>query len=78
MCNCLAGENEANVRYVLDKWPQMRLVEQPVRLGGPGLIGDGLMSAAEADLVQRFDPLAGVGDDTIGFFVAKFVKKGTT
>lgn len=73
-----AGENEANVRYVLDKWPQMQLVQQPLVLAGPGLTGPGLLTAAEAQLVQRFDPaagLAGGADDTIGFFIAKFVKQ---
>lgn len=53
-----------------------QLVDQPVRLGGPGLIGNGLLTAAEAELVQRFDPLAGEGDDTIGFFIAKFMRRG--
>lgn len=70
-----AGENEANVRYVLDKWPSMKLVQQPVVLGGPGLTGPGLLSTAEAQLVQRFDPADGAPDDTIGFFIAKFVKQ---
>lgn len=65
------------MRYVLDRWPQMRLVEQPVRLGGPGLVGDGWLTVAESELVQRFDPLAGLADDTIGFFIAKFVKQGS-
>lgn len=45
---------------MLDKWPDMQLVEQPM-LGGPGLIGDGLLTAAQAEVVQRFDPLAGKG-----------------
>lgn len=71
-----AGENEANVRYLLDKWSHMRLVEQPLVLGGPGLAGPGWLTAAEAQLVQRFDPAAGGqgADDTIGFFIAKFIK----
>lgn len=73
-----AGENEANVRYVLDRWPQMQLVEQPIVIGRPGLIGDGLLSASEAELVQRFDPVLGEGDDTIGFFIAKFRKRAST
>jgi 16S rRNA C967 or C1407 C5-methylase (RsmB/RsmF family) len=73
------GENEANVRYALDKWP-LKLVQQPLVLGGPGLSGHGWLTAAEAQLVQRFDPGAeGQGqDDTIGFFVAKFVKQRST
>lgn len=79
-CRVCAGENEANVRYVLDKWPQMKLVQQPVVLGGPGLVGPGWLSEKEAHLVQRFCPAAGGAagdnsDDTIGFFVAKFVQQ---
>lgn len=85
VCDCVlchgfgaAGENEANVRYVLDKWPGMKLVEQPLVLGGPGLVGPGWLTAAEAQLVQRFDPGGGSADDTIGFFIAKFVKQERT
>lgn len=67
------------MRYALDKWP-LKLVQQPLVLGSPGLSGDGWLTAAEAQLVQRFDPGAeGQGqDDTIGFFVAKFVKQRST
>jgi 16S rRNA C967 or C1407 C5-methylase (RsmB/RsmF family) len=77
-----AGENEENVRYVLDKWPQMRLVQQSLLLGGPGLVGPAWLTAAEAQLVQRFDPVPGScisGDeDTMGFFIAKFQNTGLT
>ena len=34
-----AGENEANVRWLLDTYPFMRLVQQSPRLGQPGLTG---------------------------------------
>eukprot|EP00882_Tetradesmus_deserticola_P023879 GHRQ01026037.1.p1 GENE.GHRQ01026037.1~~GHRQ01026037.1.p1 ORF type:complete len:144 (-),score=30.91 GHRQ01026037.1:410-841(-) len=77
-----AGENEENVRYVLDRWPQMQLVQQPLVLGGPGLIGASWLTAAEAQLVQRFDPVPGScssqEEDTIGFFIAKFRKTRPT
>jgi 16S rRNA C967 or C1407 C5-methylase (RsmB/RsmF family) len=77
-----AGENEENVRYVLDRWPQMRLVQQPLQLGGPGLMGPNWLTAAEAQLVQRFDPVPGScssrEEDTMGFFIAKFQKTGPT
>jgi 16S rRNA C967 or C1407 C5-methylase (RsmB/RsmF family) len=81
-CTMNPEENEANVRYVLDKYPCMRLVPQAPRLGGPGLTGsvptaDGgrreLLTETEAALVQRFDPAAEM--DTIGFFIAKFEKQ---
>lgn len=78
LLDAAAGENEANVRYLLDKWPSMKLVQQPVVLGAPGLMGPGWLSTAEAQLVQRFDPASdGAADDTIGFFIAKFVKQKT-
>ena len=35
----LAGENEANVRWLLDTYPDMQLVQQSPRLGQPGLTG---------------------------------------
>lgn len=73
------------MRYALDKWP-LKLVQQPLVLGGPGLTGDEWLTASEAQLVQRFDPGVGDGgmqaaattDDTIGFFIAKFVKQKST
>lgn len=43
-------------------------------LGSPGLTGQGLLTAEEAALVQRFDP-GGGEDDTMGFFIAKLVKQ---
>jgi hypothetical protein len=72
-----AGENEGNVRWALDKWPQLQLVEQTPMLGGPGLTGQRLLTADEAALVQRFDP-GGGEDDTMGFFIAKLVKRDHT
>ena len=79
------GENEAIVRYALDKWPKLKLIPQQPHLGGAGLVGkaEGLLSEEEAQWVQRFDP--GVwgdnmddrsSDDTIGFFIAHFVRDG--
>eukprot|EP00271_Cylindrocystis_brebissonii_P019746 TRINITY_DN6197_c0_g1_i1.p1 TRINITY_DN6197_c0_g1~~TRINITY_DN6197_c0_g1_i1.p1 ORF type:complete len:467 (+),score=45.68 TRINITY_DN6197_c0_g1_i1:200-1402(+) len=79
-CTINPGENEALVRYALDKYPELILVPQDPHLGGPGLIGgldvfDGVGSKewlrkGEEDLVQRFDPCG--PHDTIGFFIAKF------
>ena len=72
-CTINPMENEGNVRYMLDKYPFMRLVDGGVKLGGPGLVGEGLLgSADEAEMVQRFDPSGPL--DTIGFFIAKFEK----
>lgn len=80
-----AGENEANVRYVLDKYSFMQLDPQHPVLGGKGLEcsahplvnGDECsfwLSPEESTLVQRFSPCSDL--DTIGFFIAKFKKLG--
>lgn len=66
------GENEANVRFLLNRFPDLRLVKQEPHVGGRGLIGDNWLSPSEAECVQRFDPRDEL--DTIGFFIAKFVK----
>lgn len=84
-CTMNPAENEANVRWFLDRYPELRLVHQEPRLGGPGLVGEaqvphsggGLrlerwLTQEEAALVQRFDTSVGV--DAIAFFVAKFEK----
>ena len=76
-----AGENEANVNFVLQSFAKMQLVPQEPHLAGPGLTGhytheDGYreewLLPAQAQLVQRFDPCSIA--DTIGFFIAKFCK----
>ncbi|KAE9614838.1 hypothetical protein Lal_00036002 [Lupinus albus] len=78
-CTINPGENEALVRYALDKYKYLSLAPQHPRIGGPGLIGrcefpDGYVEEwlrpGEEDLVQRFDPSSPL--DTIGFFIAKF------
>ena len=67
-----AGENEANVRYVLDAYPSLRLRKQDPYIGCPGFVGPGYLHDHEARLVQRFYPDAAL--DTIGFFIAAFIK----
>lgn len=81
-CTISPLENEANVRYLLDKYAGvLELAPQEPRLGAPGLTGAcvddrgrevKLLSVEEAALVQRFDPSAEL--DTIGFFISKFRK----
>lgn len=74
-CSINPSENEGNVRYLLDKFPAMQLVQAAPRLGGPGLIAteqQAWLSESERHLVQRFDPADPL--DTIGFFIAKFHK----
>ena len=73
-CTIDPSENEENVKYVLDKFPCMKLVSQgPFHLGSTGLDSTSL-SSDECKLVQRFDPTNKVLD-TAGFFISKFVKK---
>eukprot|EP00850_Spirogloea_muscicola_P002253 SM000008S22342 [mRNA] locus=s8:1135794:1139339:- [translate_table: standard] len=81
-CTINPGENEAVVRYALDKYHFLTLSPQEPSLGGPGLVGgedvfDGVgykrwLTSAERHLVQRFDPSHEL--DTIGFFIAKFTR----
>lgn len=84
-CTMNPAENEANVRWFLDRYPQLQLVPQVPQLGGPGLVGhaevphsgggrrtEQWLTEDEAALVQRFDTSVGV--DAIAFFVAKFKK----
>jgi len=81
-CTINPGENESNVRYALDTFPCLSLVEAAPLIGGPGFCmhtsKDGTMehwlSEEESRLVQRFDPTPTNDLDTIGFFIAKFQK----
>jgi 16S rRNA C967 or C1407 C5-methylase (RsmB/RsmF family) len=38
-CTISPMENEGNVRWLLDTYPRLALVQQEPRLGGPGLVG---------------------------------------
>lgn len=80
MVSGCVGENEANVAYAL-RTLSLQLVQQPLRLGEPGLMGNYVhengyredwLTEDQAALVQRFDPCSEL--DTIGFFIAKFCK----
>ncbi|KAG7591103.1 PUA-like superfamily [Arabidopsis thaliana x Arabidopsis arenosa] len=78
-CTINPSENEAVVRYALDKYRFLSLAPQHPRIGGPGLVGrcefpDGYieewLKPGEEEMVQKFDPSSEL--DTIGFFIAKF------
>ncbi len=77
-CTINANENEMMVKYILDNFKFMKLV--PISLsvassfGLPGLPYCGL-SDEERFMVRRFDPSDKA--DTMGFFIAKFVKRNT-
>ena len=71
-CTINPLENENNVQYVLDTFPQMKLVGQEVcRVGGCGLRNTKL-SETNRKFVQRFDPSLRM--NTAGFFIAVFEK----
>ncbi|RUS87554.1 hypothetical protein EGW08_004660 [Elysia chlorotica] len=85
-CTITAAENEEQVAKLLAKRPDLQLVAPSVQLGKGGLRGSQL-TAEQSSMVQRFDPGEllscpgpASGDlhnvDTIGFFIAKFVKAG--
>ena len=90
---CCTGQQQdaqpwcaGNVRWLLDRYPQMELIPQSPRLGGPGVMGKGTvpcsrsggareeawLTTEEASLVQRIDTTTGL--DSIAFFIAKFRK----
>jgi methyltransferase NSUN6 len=84
-CTLNPQENEGNVRWALERYPQLELAAQSPRLGGDGLSRGALVPCADgrwreeqwldpvdAAKVQRFDTTVGV--DAIAFFIAKFTK----
>ena len=71
-CTINSSENEKMVRYILDEFPCMSLVPIDYDVGLPGLPFLGL-NDVERGMVRRFDPTDTA--DTMGFFVAKFVKQ---
>jgi len=84
-CTLLPEENESQVAWLLKTFPQLQLDTQIPHLGRNGFSGYGL-SDDDCEKVQRFDwsffpateEYLRDGDeacrDTIGFFIAKFVK----
>jgi len=70
-CTINPSENECNIAYLLQKYPQMQLVSQyPYHIGQCGLQNTGL-TEIQRQLVQRFDP---VESGHLGFFITKFIK----
>jgi methyltransferase NSUN6 len=74
-CTIHASENEGMVRHILDKYPEMKLVNVGIDIGLPALLNVGLKES-ERGLVRRFDPSDDA--DSMGFFIAKFVKTGAS
>ena len=80
-CTITLEENENQVAWILQTFPELSLSSQTPHLGGTGLPGS-LLTERQQKLVQRFDPVSVLDDDesknydrdTIGFFIAKFIK----
>ncbi|PIK62540.1 putative methyltransferase NSUN6 isoform X1 [Apostichopus japonicus] len=80
-CSLTTSENEAIVVWALKTFPEIKLEEQTPRLGKPGIRCHGLTDD-QANKLQRFWPSSSLAsnieancdNDTIGFFIAKFVK----
>jgi len=71
-CTFNSSENEKMVSYILSQHPSMKLVPIDINFGLPGLTNKGL-TEEQCQFVKRFDP-SNESMDTMGFFVAKFVK----
>lgn len=72
-CTFNSWENEFMVKYILDTHSSMELMKIVIDLGLDGLSNTGLTDEQQ-ECVKRFDP-SDENFDTMGFFVAKFVKQ---
>ncbi|XP_055855131.1 tRNA (cytosine(72)-C(5))-methyltransferase NSUN6 [Episyrphus balteatus] len=75
-CSVTEEENEGMVQWVLEQFPEMKLVEAMPYFGGPG-IGECGLAEDQRQFVQRFGPTEynrHSSVDSIGFFISKFVK----
>ncbi|XP_033639559.1 tRNA (cytosine(72)-C(5))-methyltransferase NSUN6-like [Asterias rubens] len=81
-CTITLGENEEIVSWALKDYPQLQLCQQVPHLGGIGLLGT-MLQPDQLCKLQRFHGVSPMiscanghsDNDTIGFFVAKFVKQ---
>ncbi|KAK6165523.1 hypothetical protein SNE40_022438 [Patella caerulea] len=82
-CTVPVEENEAQIEWALENFPQLKLIKQTPHVGGQGIKGGNNLSEDQLNLLQRFDPSILQSDsltcdtDTIGFFIAKFIKSQT-
>ncbi|CAN9506365.1 unnamed protein product [Ophioblennius macclurei] len=85
-CTVTLAENEEQVAWALHTFPCLELQPQDPHLGAEGMLGAGL-SPEQLHLLQRFSPELSwdqtaesttgrcrADGDTIGFFIAKFLK----
>ncbi|KAL6097708.1 nsun6 [Pungitius sinensis] len=85
-CTVTLSENEEQIAWALETFPCLTLQAQEPHIGAEGMLGAGL-SPEQLRLLQRFSPEltwdrtgtaaplpCGADGDTIGFFIAKFLK----
>uniref|UniRef100_A0A3B3I1V2 NOP2/Sun RNA methyltransferase 6 n=2 Tax=Oryzias latipes TaxID=8090 RepID=A0A3B3I1V2_ORYLA len=85
-CTVTLAENEEQVAWALSSFPCLTLQQQEPHIGAEGMLGAGL-SCEQLRLLQRFSPELSwdqtdasvplqcrADRDTIGFFIAKFLK----
>ncbi|XP_026812320.1 putative methyltransferase NSUN6 isoform X1 [Rhopalosiphum maidis] len=73
-CTITLEENEHNVAWVLEKFPQMELIEINSEIGSPGIATQVGLNENVCRFVRRFGP-ENAEEDSIGFFISKFQKK---
>ncbi|KAK7871652.1 hypothetical protein R5R35_009022 [Gryllus longicercus] len=83
-CTITVAENEHLIKWALNKFPYLELAQVESNLGGPGLENMGL-TEEQRQYVKRFGPPMNslelyydnydYNQDTVGFFIAHFVKK---
>lgn len=66
----MLAENEGLVSWALENFECLKLEKMTPYLGGPGW-GLDKFNQEQLDMLQRFGPNV----DTVGFFIAYFVKK---
>ncbi|KAL5234025.1 hypothetical protein ACI65C_001435 [Semiaphis heraclei] len=73
-CTITLEENEHNVAWVLENFPQMELIAINSEVGSPGITTQAGLNKDLCALVRRFGP-ENTEEDSIGFFISKFRKK---
>lgn len=71
-CTITVGENEGMVAWALKTFDCLKLVKAEPYIGGAGISVEGL-TEEQRHLVQRYGPEQQL--DSVGFFIACFVKR---
>lgn len=73
-CTVNVEENEEIVAWALEKFPELYLQPSTPFYGGPAWPCQGLNNS-DCKMLQRFGPVSSNNMDTVGFFIAKFLKR---